>query len=340
MSTSTTTTTTDVARQLDVLTDLVTPWAMRVAATLTLADRIGDSAVTVDDLARHSGAVPDTVGRLLEHLAARGVFAPDGPHRYRNTELSHRLRRDHPMTLHPWLDIEGGMGQYDIGLSALLLAVRTGADAYTPTFGRSFFDDLNTDAERAAAYDDLMASLTAWTLPEILQAYDWQTVAHVTDVAGGSGALLAGLLRAHPHLHGTLVDHARAARTASARFAEEGLADRATALAGSMFDPLPPGADLYLVKSTVMGWGDGSGAADILRRCARAAGPGGRVVVAEFLRGAPRLVPSLDLYMALLGGKERTEEEFRALGAAAGLTLRDVRPTPSGYCLLEFTPDA
>ncbi|MEU7965601.1 methyltransferase [Streptomyces sp. NPDC049097] len=339
MSASPPATTTDVAQQLGILTDLVTPWAIRVAATLRLADHIGDATVSVEDLARRSDAVPDTVGRLLEHLAARGVFQQDSPGLYRNTELSQRLRRDHPMTFHPWLDIEGGMGQYDIGLSALLLAVRTGEDAYTPTFGRSFFEDLNTDARRGAAYDELMATLTAWTLPEILQAYDWTTVGHITDVAGGSGALLTGLLQAHPHLRGTLVDDARAVGTASDRFTKAGIADRAAAVVGSMFEPLPHGADLYLIKSTVMGWGDEAGAG-ILRRCADAARPGGRVIVAEFLRGAPRLVPALDLYMAVLGGKERTEEEFRALGGAAGLTLRTVHPTPAGYCLLEFAPDA
>lgn len=333
------TTTASVDEQLGVLTDLVTPWAVRVAATLMLADHIADGTAEVEDIAKQSGADADAVGRLLEHLAVRGMFEQDGPGRYRNTELSHRLRRDHPMTVHPWLDIEGGMGQYDRGLTALLLAVRTGRDAYAPTFGRPFFEDLNTDARRGAAYDDLMATITAWTLPEILQAYDWTGVQHVTDVAGGSGALLTGLLEANPHLRGTLVDDPRAVRTATERFTAAGVTDRATVAPGSMFNPLPTGSDLYLIKSTVMGWGD-EGGAGILRRCAEAAGPGGRVMVAEFLRGAPRLVPSLDLYMTLLGGKERTEEEFRTLGAAAGLTLRAVHPTPSGYCLLEFTADA
>ncbi|WP_438493329.1 methyltransferase [Streptomyces asiaticus] len=332
-------TTPDIDEKIGVLTDLVTPWAVRVAATLMLADHIGDGTAAVEDLAKQCGADPDAVGRLLEHLASQGMFAPDGPGRYRNTQLSDRLRRDHPMTMYPWLDIEGGMGQYDRGLSALLLAVRTGKEAYSSTFGRPFFEDLNTDARRGAAYDELMATVTAWTLPEILQAYDWSRVQHVTDVAGGSGALLTGLLQAHPQLRGTLVDDPRAVRTATGRFTAAGVADRATVHPGSMFDPLPGGADLYIVKSTVMGWGDGGGAA-ILRRCAESAGPQGRVMVAEFLRGTPRLVPSLDLYMTLLGGKERTEEEFRTLGAAAGLTLLATHPTPSGYCLLEFTVDA
>lgn len=272
MSASPADTSPDTDERIGVLTDLVTPWAVRVAATLMIADHLGDSAAAVEDLAKQCGADADAVGRLLEHLAVKGMFAPDGPGRYRNNPLSDRLRRDHPMTMYPWLDIEGGMGQYDRGLIALLLAVRTGAEAYAPTFGRPFFEDLNTDARRGAAYDELMATVTAWTLPEILGAYDWSGVRHVTDVAGGSGALLTGLLQAQPGLRGTLVDDPRAVRTAGERFTAAGVADRATVHPGSMFDPLPGGADLYLVKSTVMGWGDEGER----RSCAAAPRPPGR----------------------------------------------------------------
>jgi tRNA A58 N-methylase Trm61 len=34
----------------------------------------------------------------------------------------------------------------------------------------------------------------------------WDGLRTVVDVGGGTGAMLAALLRRHPHLHGTLVD--------------------------------------------------------------------------------------------------------------------------------------
>ena len=49
-----------------------------------------------------------------------------------------------------------------------------------------------------------------------------------------------------------------------------------------MFDPLPEGADVYIV-SIVIGDRDDEKAAAILRRCAEAAGTRGRVLIVEAL---------------------------------------------------------
>ncbi|MEU6713530.1 methyltransferase [Nonomuraea sp. NPDC046802] len=50
------------------ITDLVTPMAVRVAATLRLADLIADGAGHVDELAERTGTDADALGRLLRHL--------------------------------------------------------------------------------------------------------------------------------------------------------------------------------------------------------------------------------------------------------------------------------
>ncbi|MGH3437400.1 MAG: glycosyltransferase [Sciscionella sp.] len=62
--------------------DLVTPMAVRTAATLHLADLMTDGSVPVDELARLSGSDPDALGRLLQQRVCRGVF----------TELSLAMR--------------------------------------------------------------------------------------------------------------------------------------------------------------------------------------------------------------------------------------------------------
>ena len=77
----------------------------------------------------------------------------------------------------------------------------------------------------------------------------------------------------------------------------------------------------------------------LLRRCAEAARPAGRVVVlsgvapdGEF--GPP---PAL-LMMVLVGGKERSLTEFRALAGAAGLTVQTAARQPSGRFVVECRP--
>ncbi len=60
--------------------------------------------------------------------------------------------------------------------------------------------------------------------------------------------MLAEILRTHPAVRGEVLDLAPSAAAAAERFAAAGLADRAGAVPGSFFDPLPPGADAYVLS--------------------------------------------------------------------------------------------
>src|SRR5207244_8707475 len=113
--------------------------------------------------------------------------------------------------------------------------------------------------------------------PEVLTG-DWESVRTVVDVGGGTGSLLAEILRARPKVRGTLVDLPRTVARSAEVFEAAGVADRVTAVGQSFFDPLPAGADLYLLKKVLNDWPDRETTA-ILSRCAEAARPTGRVVV-------------------------------------------------------------
>jgi hypothetical protein len=65
---------------------------------------------------------------------------------------------------------------------------------------------------------------------------------------------------------------------------------------------------------------------------------GGRILVVEMVippGNEPGFGKWLDLMMMLVGGRERTEEEYRLLFSAAGLTLHRVVPTASDVSILE-----
>jgi len=104
------------------------------------------------------------------------------------------------------------------------------------------------------------------------------------------------------------------------------LADRSDAVAGSFFDPLPPGAGGYLLCAVLHDWDDGSARA-ILRRCAQAAGTDGRVFVVEKFVTDTDHRTEMDLrVLAYFGGRERGIAELTALAAAAGLRVAAVHP--------------
>jgi len=63
-----------------------------------------------------------------------------------------------------------------------------------------------------------------------------------------------------------------------------------------------------------------------------------KVLVVEMVispGNAPAFVKWLDLMMLVVGGRERTQDEYSSLFAAAGLKLNQVIPNPSEICILE-----
>jgi hypothetical protein len=156
------------------------------------------------------------------------------------------------------------------------------------------------------------------------------------DVGGGTGAMLAELLRLHPGIRGILVDQPGTVARSADLFREAGVADRVTTVGQSFFDPLPSGADLYVLKGILNDWPD-SEAVAILKRCIDAARPDGRTIVLGGVTedNAPR---GLMIEMVLLGGKFRTVGEFREIARQAGAEIVSAGEQPSGHFVVECRP--
>jgi hypothetical protein len=270
-------------------------------------------------LAKVTGTDADTLDRLLRHLATLEVLRRSDAGEYALTDVGAALRDDHPFGLRARLDIDGGVGRAELAFVELLHSVRTGEAAFIAQFGRDFWDDLAADPARSAVFDTEMGTdVTAWA-PAIIAAYDWGALGHVVDVAGGNGSLLAALLAAHPELHGTVIDLPNTAAAAGQTFAAAGVADRADDIAGNFFEPLPAGLGAYVLTAIIHDWGDEQARA-ILRRCAEAAGVGGRVFVIEKI-GVDGALAGTEMDLRLLvymGGRERDLDELAALIESAG----------------------
>jgi hypothetical protein len=313
------------AAGLWAMADLATPMAVRVAATLRIADHIMGGRTT-PELAEAVGADADALDRVLRHLVTAGVLRRDESDRYVLTARGEALRDDHPAGMRAMLDLDSAIGRADLSFVQLLHTVRTGEPAFPAQFGRSFWDDLAADPTRSASFDAQMAADVAAWAPDIVSAYDWGSLGHLVDGGGGNGTLLAALLREHPDLRGTVLDLPGAAEAARTALTAAGLADRSDAMTGSFFDPLPPAADGYLLCAVLHDWDDAS-ARTILRRCAEAAGTDGRVFVVEKLVTDTDHRTEMDLrVLAYFGGRERGIAELTALATAAGLRVAAVHP--------------
>jgi SAM-dependent methyltransferase len=320
--------------------DMVFPWAIRVAATLRLADLIAAGFTGLDELAAQAGADPDALRRLLRYLACRGVFREEPDGRFALTRPARMLRERGPAGPRALLDLDGLGGRLDRSFAGLLDTVRTGRPAYAAVFGRPFWSDLAGHPELGAGFDAMMATQVAQVVPEVVGGYPWPATGHLVDVGGGTGTLLTALLGAHRGLRGTLVDLPGPAEAARQALADAGLAARCAVVPGSFFDPLPPGGDLYLLSVVIHDWNDAD-ARLILRQCARAAAPAGRVLVIEGLAdGDLESTVSTDLDLRMLvtmGGRERSLPDMLTLIESAGLAVAAIRRT-GARSLIECVP--
>ena len=212
------------AASLDTLSDLCTPWCIHVVATLRIAEHVAAGTADVQSLAEMADCAPDPLYAVLVHLANKGVFERTGPGRFALNDAARGLLEP---GRHLGLDLHGIGGRMAQAWATLLPFVRTGRPAYQEAFGLSFWEDPEAHPEVGASFDALMGPTGHGSPDPIFDLTGgWAHVRSVVDVGGGTGAMLAELLRARPAIHGTLVDLPQTAARAAATFAHAGVADR------------------------------------------------------------------------------------------------------------------
>jgi 2,7-dihydroxy-5-methyl-1-naphthoate 7-O-methyltransferase len=323
------------APSIRAMADLATPMSIRVAATLGLTEHAGSAGATAEQLASATATATPGLRCLLDHLVTIGVFDLDTESgRYRPTSLGAQLGEDDPEGLKPLFDINCAGGRAELAFVELLGTITTGTSAYVQRYGREFWADLDLRPELRRSFDAQMNWRFRVQAAQLAERLDWSRFREVLDVGGGDGNVLAAILHAHPDLRGRVLELSPTA-TAATRFARAGLDDRAGVVAGSFFDPLPVGADAYLLCDILHDWDDDH-ARKILAGCRRAAGPSGAVLVIEPVRGQG-VGTAIDLFMLMcFGGRERTVDELAELAADCGLVLHAAGPVADGRTVLEF----
>jgi hypothetical protein len=301
-----------------------------VAAKLGLAELLADGPRSSEDLAAALGAHPDTLRRVLRGTVSIGLLTEDDG-RFGLDEMGRLLRGDAPEPLAGRVikSVELGMAW-----GGLLNAVVTGEPPFEHVFGEGPFPHFARDPAVAALGARLNPG-TSWEVAQaIAAAYDFGSFEAVIDVGGGDGIVLAAILQRYPHLRGAVLDQPHVMEDARQVAARYGVDGRTRLVAGDFFEAVPPG-DVYVLKTILHDWDDAR-AARILQRCREAMSPRGRVLVVEGLlperavQGENRFLGDV-MMLVETGGRERTEREYRALFAAAGLALSEIRPLHAGH---------
>ena len=313
--------------------------AVGVVAQLGVADQLAGGPRTSDELARKVDAEPQALYRVLRLLASLGVFAEVVPGTFGLTPLGHTLRSDAPGSVRNFAITETAPGHW-LPWGRLLESVRTGRSMAREALGMELFDWYGRNAEEAGFFNAAMGNLSALAADELVRVYDFSKVHAVMDVGGGHGVLLVAALRANPAARGILFDLPHVIETARDAIEAQGLSARCELVAGDFFEAVPNGADVHLLKQIVHDWDD-ERARRLLHNCHHALAPGGKLLLLEMVvppDNRPSPAQAMDLNMlVLLGGRERTEEEYRRLLERAGFRLERIIPTHAPFSVIEAT---
>ena len=315
-------------------------WVSRilyVAAQLGLADRLAAGAKSAEELAGPTKTHAPSLHRLMRALGMLGILVEDASHRFTLTPLGDALKTGAPgaaraaiLTLaSPWVSQ---------GFDHLLYSVQTGKPGLEKALGMPIFDWLAKHPEEASLFSETMVGFHGAEPAAVAAAYDFSGLGTIIDVGGATGNLISAVLGKNAKAKGILFDLPHVVKDAPALLQARGVSDRVTIESGSFFERVPAGGDAYLLSHIIHDW-TGEQCLTILGHCKKAMKPGGRVLIIEMVLppgNEPHPGKMLDIMMLVgPGGQERTEPEYKALLAKAGLKLVRVVPTASAVSVVE-----
>jgi hypothetical protein len=277
-------------RQLARLTTGVfQSYALLAGMQLDLFSYLQDGPLTPAELAALSGLPTTRLARLLQALAWAGMLT-ENQGRYANTPESDQLLvRGRP----------GFIGDSHAAWAVTWEAALHTAESVRTNRPSGRLDFSIGDPQRTAAVLRGLAPQARLAATDLLGRDLIPPGARILDVAGGSGALLAGLCEARPDVSGTVLELPSVVPVVRELLAElamtTDLADRIAVLAGDgVRGPLPPGHDVLVLRNFVQLFGPPE-IRQILATAAKALLAGQRLCILGYMLDDDRRGPAMAL---------------------------------------------
>ncbi|KAI5857804.1 O-methyltransferase-domain-containing protein [Tricharina praecox] len=190
--------------------------------------------------------------------------------------------------------------------------------------------------------------------PLLNGSFDWDAIGEglVVDIGGGLGHICASIARNHPKPRFLVQDLASVVSQGktSIESEEESVKSRISFIESDFWSPQTVEADVYFMRLVMHDWSD-EGCAKILKNIIPKMKPNSRIVIVDAILAEANTIPklfeklqrTLDLSMMMLvGGKERTGQDWELLMRKADPRLRIVKmslPPGSQFGLIEVALD-
>lgn len=304
------------------------------AVELDLFTRLGDKALTAEELRKlldlHPRAVPD----FPDALVALGLLARDGDGpdaRYRNTpECAHFLDRTKPSYIGGILEMANNR-LYPFWAS-LTEGLRTGQQQNEVKHtGKPLFEVLYEDPARLEEFMKGMSGISRGNFRTLAEKFDFSRARTLLDVGGASGELSIAVAARHPHMRCISADLAPVEPIARRRIEEEGLSDRiSTAVLDFLADPFPQ-ADVVTMSLVLHDWGLERKLL-LMKKAHDALPEGGAFIAIDHLIDDARrhnafgLLMSLNMLIECGDGFDYTAADFRRWAKEVGFSRVEVLP--------------
>ena len=299
-----------------------------------IPDQLVGGARSAADVAKVCGVHEESVRRLLRSLTGLGLVTQEAPGRFALTPMSAALTTDDDSGTR-----EAVLLDDTLWLPAWMQfanAIASGKTAIEHAYGTTFFEWLEQHPTEHTMFIKTMNATSFGESAAVADAYDFGEVRRVIDIGGGNGTGIAAVLERYPDVEGVLFDLPSVIKEGGSALGDH--ASRCELVGGDFFDAVPERGDVYLLSHVIHDW-DRERCVTILRNCREAMAPGGCILIIELLvpegdEMHPAKIRDMAM-LALTGGMERTEEEYRDLLAEAGLTLTRVIPTAASVSIVE-----
>jgi O-methyltransferase domain len=322
---------------LDLVSDF---WSFHIAyslAELNVPDALRERARSSGEVARELNVDADMLYRVLRAATMIGLCEEQADRVFALKPMGRALCNEPDASFRDFIIYMGKVAS--LFWMRLPDAIRQGKSAVEIETGQRTFEYLENNPELSAIFNRAMTATSNVACEAFVAAYDMSFATRIVDVGGGHGRLLSAILQHAPHASGVLFDMPSVVAGAAQTLQSFGVASRVEIVGGDFFQSVPSGGDCYVAKTIIHDWSDDD-ARKILRNVRSAMLPTGRVLLYETVVG-PRNTASfaklLDLEMIVMtsGGRERTQDEYRALFASAGLRLERVLPTAGPFSIIE-----
>ncbi|CAL4894414.1 unnamed protein product [Urochloa decumbens] len=210
------------------------------------------------------------------------------------------------------------------------------------THGQTLWEQADRDTAFDALVNDGMVSDSHFIMDIAINecASAFQGISSLVDVGGGLGAAAQAIAKAFPGVKCSVLDLDHVVANAPA--GDTGV----QYIAGDMFESIPP-ADAMFFKWVLHDWSDEE-CIKILKNCRKAIPPreeGGKVIIIDIVveQGSSNskhieTQALFDLYIMLVNGIERDEQEWKNIFLKAGFNDYKISPVLGARSIIEVYP--